>query len=88
MSFKLNTISVVEESEVMSLNVMAPAKTGREIILLFADMSASAIIAALVSSTLSLNSGDLSSFRLSLYLNILSVVPLTLIGPMLSVFTK
>jgi len=62
----LNNISVVEELAVISPKVNAPSYTGREISLLARVASASTFMAALVSSTLSLNSGDLSSFKLSL----------------------
>jgi hypothetical protein len=66
MSVILNNMSVVVELVVMSLNVNAPSYTGREIMLLAGVASARTIICAVVSSTLSLNSGDLSSRKLSL----------------------
>jgi hypothetical protein len=65
-SFTLNVTSVVVSPVSISLNVNAPRNTGRETMALVGEASAKAIMAVLVSSTLSLNSGDRSSFKLSL----------------------
>ena len=83
----LYKIAVVDKPDT-SPNVRAPSYTSSDIMLLAGVASANVMIAAFVSSTIRLNSGDPSSFKFSLYSRKLSAVLQTFMSTMLSVLIR